>query len=725
MMKRLSFLILLICSTMMFGQIGQVSLKIQELTMAKKQFNSFELFERNTDTGKSTKYLSSATDVTVLKIDNSELNRIKNEAPELITLSVPYKSKDIDVIMYKQNILTDDFFATDESGNVFNYVPGEYYRGIVNGDFTSLVAISFFENDVIGVISTNEEGNIVLGKSNDQTDYITYSDWNLLGENPFVCGFDDIEYNQQLIDDLSFDPTAPMAPESNKCARIYYEIGYKPYVQRQKNFTETLNWITGIQNNIGTLYDNDDIDVALSQVRIWTYADPYTGDYAQNLNDFRTSGTIFNADIAHFVNFPSTTSVAYLDSLCTNFNYAYSGINMTYSQVPTYSWTIMAMTHEMGHGFGSPHTHACAWNGNNTAIDGCGPNAGYSEGCSGPIPSNGGTIMSYCHLIQGVGINFNNGFGPQPSQLIRQNFDSKPCLGSDCTSQTEACTYAVQKLDVTPLNANDVQIVITDNDSSSWKYQPVPYGTQPNENGWFSTNTKTFTVTGLTPHQYYDVYVANVCLDGTLGAMKKALVLPGTFCDGTMFTDTGGPNGNYGHNQTLVKTFYPANSEAKVKLSFDRIGLQTNADFMYVYDGDTVDAPLFAGGTLTGNNNPGPEFISTHSSGAITIKFVSDGSGATYGWEAHIDCDALGVTDLNDNSGISVYPNPASDILNVISAKGNVESFTLTDTAGRIVLSNKLNAQSNKINIGHLPNGVYILNLKINGKTITKKVVKK
>ncbi|MEZ4949652.1 MAG: hypothetical protein R2784_09740 [Saprospiraceae bacterium] len=29
------------------------------------------------------------------------------------------------------------------------------------------------------------------------------------------------------------------------------------------------------------------------------------------------------------------------------------------------------------------------------------------------------TIMSYCHLVSGVGINFNNGFGPNPGDKIR------------------------------------------------------------------------------------------------------------------------------------------------------------------------------------------------------------------------------------------------------------------------------------------------------------------
>jgi hypothetical protein len=112
-----------------------------------------------------------------------------------------------------------------------------------------------------------------------------------------------------------------------------------------------------------------------------------------------------------------------LNSICGEFNYAYSDVNITYSSVPTYSWTVNVITHEFGHSLGSPHTHSCSWNGNGTAIDGCGPEAGYVEGncAQAPIPNSvtKGTIMSYCHLVSGVGINLANGFGPQPAALIQ------------------------------------------------------------------------------------------------------------------------------------------------------------------------------------------------------------------------------------------------------------------------------------------------------------------
>lgn len=87
------------------------------------------------------------------------------------------------------------------------------------------------------------------------------------------------------------------------------------------------------------------------------------------------------------------------------------------------------MTHEMGHNIGSPHTHNCVWGPNkNTSIDNCTiPDDGTS--CTqGPRPTNGGTIMSYCHLVNGVGINFTKGFGPEPGQLMRDAITSKSCL---------------------------------------------------------------------------------------------------------------------------------------------------------------------------------------------------------------------------------------------------------------------------------------------------------
>jgi hypothetical protein len=67
-----------------------------------------------------------------------------------------------------------------------------------------VVAFSFFDNDVVGVASTPELGNIVLGKAKNAEDFVSYSDSKLTGANPFVCGIDEIKENQGQ--KISYDP---------------------------------------------------------------------------------------------------------------------------------------------------------------------------------------------------------------------------------------------------------------------------------------------------------------------------------------------------------------------------------------------------------------------------------------------------------------------------------------------------------------------------------------
>ena len=133
----------------------------------------------------------------------------------------------------------------------------------------------------------------------------------------------------------------------------------------------------------------------------------------------------FNGNVSILLSYAASGGIAVLDGLCqTNPDWrkCFASIDGVFSNVPTYSWDVMVVTHEMGHVIGSKHTHACAWNGNNTAIDGC---AGSVEGsCQLPgIPPGGGTIMSYCHL-QNVGINFSLGFGTQPGNVIRNKVNA-------------------------------------------------------------------------------------------------------------------------------------------------------------------------------------------------------------------------------------------------------------------------------------------------------------
>jgi hypothetical protein len=206
----------------------------------------------------------------------------------------------------------------------------------------------------------------------------------------------------------------------------------------------TEEWVGELWNEVITLYENEDIPVSVSDIHVYTSSDPFAGATTTNamLNLFSAhiDTLTYDGRLAHLLSTRGLGGgIAWLDVLCSTSNptAVSTSLSTNIVPVPTYSWTVEVVTHEMGHNMGSPHTHACAWNGNNTAIDGCGPAAGYNEGCNAALPVSG-TIMSYCHLVGGVGINFNNGFGPQPGDLIRAEYNNASCNTGTCTPP--ACT---------------------------------------------------------------------------------------------------------------------------------------------------------------------------------------------------------------------------------------------------------------------------------------------
>ncbi|MDQ0594090.1 hypothetical protein QFZ37_002459 [Chryseobacterium ginsenosidimutans] len=720
MIKKLLTLCILQYAVFGFSQnMKPVAQKVSEYHAQKKNFEKYDLFTVNKTSEKLAEYKRAATDISVINVDAKQLKKLVYEKPEYLEISFPFDGKQITLELYKNQIFTNDFKVTTNKGEIVNYTPGAYYQGIVKGDNQSIVAFSFFNNDIVGVASTMELGNVILGKVKNSTDFVSYSDAKLTGLNPFICGVDELAENQKQ--KVSFDPNAQKNTGkvlTQNCVRIYYEVCYTPYVNNGSSTTTTSNWLTAIHNNISTLYNNDDIRIALNEINIWTTADPYTGTPNANLASFRANRQTFNGDLAHLVNQPSTTSVAYVNSLCTTSRHAYSGASQTYSNVPVYSWTIEAMTHEMGHSLGSPHTHACAWNGNSTAIDGCGPAAGYSEGCNGPLPSSAvkGTIMSYCHLVSGVGINFANGFGLQPGALIRNTVDSKACLGTDCTT---ACTTTVTGMSISNITQSSASAAFTDATSTSWKYKLTKFDGTPVTTG--TTTTQSFSFSNLQPATYYLLSVGTEC--SAAYQRTQLFLTDADWCNGFQFTDTGGATANYGDNQTIVKTFYP-NSGA-LTMTFTEFGLEQDYDFMYIYNGPSTSSPMFAtGNALTGTTLPG-SFTSTHPSGAITVRFVSDPAENGIGWKANFSCAVLAVEDVNtkDNS-VNIYPNPAKNLI-TISSKDALKSFKIYDEAGRLIKSgSSLKGTKFDVNISSIQTGNYVVTVETEKQKVTKKLIK-
>lgn len=121
--------------------------------------------------------------------------------------------------------------------------------------------------------------------------------------------------------------------------------------------------MTGLFNQISTLYAAENVAVAISQIYVWTTPDPYASLTSTSavLTSFQnTRGINFTGNLAHFPTYNANLGggIAYVDVIC-NKSYAFgvSAINTTYQNVPTYSWSVEVMTHELGHNLGAWHTH--------------------------------------------------------------------------------------------------------------------------------------------------------------------------------------------------------------------------------------------------------------------------------------------------------------------------------------------------------------------------------
>ncbi len=79
---------------------------------------------------------------------------------------------------------------------------------------------------------------------------------------------------------------------------------------------------------------------------------------------------------------------------------------------------------------------------------------------------------------------------------------------------------------------------------------------------------------------------------------------------------------------------------------------------------------------------------------------------------------------LGQSDGLSFYPNPVSNGKIYISSKSTLEKdITIFDVLGKVVLHAVVNAR--ELNISSLPPGVYIIKIREDETTATRKLIVK
>lgn len=405
--------------------------------------DTYSLFTKANVTSVKKSVQSAVDKATFLILDFQSVQNLKTEAPSSLELMLPFNQDTLTLELIKVNVLTEDFtvITNTSNGQSVDYAPGLYYQGILKGDNQSIVAISIFEQEVMGMISTSVEGNLILGKLDEggNTDrYILYDDRNLKNKPNLNCSTETPENYGDYINQV-LNGSAQQKNNMNNCIRIFIESDYALYLNRG-SIAETINYLSGMLNEVKALYTTESINITLSQVYVWDTQDSYSHLGSMARNQFKNARPSFNADLALLaaVGPGGLSGIAPIATLCTDDNYAYANIQ---TNAEATSGTVWVVTHELGHSIGSPHTHECAWNGNNTPIDGCGPQV-EGIGCSincilacfAPIPPLG-TIMSYCFLPPNPGIDFSGRpFGNQPGNLIQAQVNLAGCLSSLCFS---------------------------------------------------------------------------------------------------------------------------------------------------------------------------------------------------------------------------------------------------------------------------------------------------
>ncbi len=424
------------------------------------QRTSTDLFYSNQVPEKTLKekFDAQVKDPVFLKVNKNELGRLFTERNNVLKIDVPVKLRNVNSTATLELMKFD--ITTPQTRFVKKTAEGEVdmplhnvilsYTGKVKGMDNSFVTITFTEDRVMAILMTDKE-TYTLGTTDEnnknEENYILFQEGLRKTKRNFKCGTETMETPERIKQMMrDYKPGKDnMSPTLLK-AEIAVDIDYATYLGYASNTTTTTAWAMAQMAAVSATYVKEiNCQLVISYMRVWTTQDPYTSTSGnQMLNQFRadwiTTQSGVQRVVAHLLSRRQNLDVAgiaFLGVLCsTQSGYGLSAtLTGAAPNLPNYTYDVETTAHEIGHNFGSPHTHYCGWVGG--PIDTCSDIEG---GCySGPLHGTVGTIMSYCDISAGGSVVMN--FGPQPGELIRNSAESAGCI----TANDRAVLLALPK----------------------------------------------------------------------------------------------------------------------------------------------------------------------------------------------------------------------------------------------------------------------------------------
>lgn len=370
------------------------------------QTTPVELFQRDTTLARENGNNKKGT---VLLLDEAIIQEIIATQPEDIILPIPSDELgEIQLVLQRQNLLSNNFKSNknhlDSTGQKINL----HYMGTVLDQPNAKAALSISQERVSGLIRFTSKKvftieRLAKDRSSKKHIFTEYDELATIG----------------ALDCTDTDTMPKYQPtQLNRSTAVGEPVCVSIRVEVDQDFRGD---VTALLNQVASIYQSIGVDLKIAEIYYWDRPSPYTGTTKEIIQQLQTalkSQAGLTGDLTLFIGGKGNGGrAAAVGAVCDPTIVCYSGQNND----------VYTVAHELAHLFAAHHTHACRWNGNNTAIDGCGFNAGYG-GCPEDDPLGGGTIMSYCH-IRSVGVNLE--FHPQVAEVI-YNFIRD---NSGCTCQ--------------------------------------------------------------------------------------------------------------------------------------------------------------------------------------------------------------------------------------------------------------------------------------------------
>ena len=359
-----------------------------------------------------------------LKLNAVAFDRIRTSRPDVFEWAMTLPSGEHEVIeLHRFEAHSSDFevgHMTQGGVRIERYQPKLLsYRFVTAGVRGTLIVSESQAYGVVRIQGIPYELAALRCEQNGVTPYALFDVADAVVETPFSCGMEDLE----AVGTPSGHMPAPSAQRNSltSCVEVALDIDFYTYNTFGGDCNQTVEWALALLAGVNEIYEgelNDLITLSASYINVWEETDPYAsyvGNAGGMLDAMRTewlsNPQLSNRprDLVHLLtrrNNTGTGGIAYLNVNCNN---AYAAgfsaglSNATSYNLNTYSWNLQVVAHELGHNFGSNHTHWCGWPGG--PIDNCYNLEGSCGGYTDNPTAQTGTIMSYCHAVAGGSVN--------------------------------------------------------------------------------------------------------------------------------------------------------------------------------------------------------------------------------------------------------------------------------------------------------------------------------